>query len=203
VALDLAFPLRCVGCGALGSVACPPCRIGIQSAPPNPANAPWCYDGFARDLIGALKFRNARAVADLAAEAMAEVLCTVLNDADTAVVVTWAPTSARRRRERGYDQAELLARQLARRLALRLEAPATVTALLERVDGRTQTGRDRAERLVGPRFITARDIGTATSTVVVVDDVVTTGATLASAARCLLEAGARRVVWSAAAATPD
>jgi competence protein ComFC len=199
--IDLAFPLRCVGCRRLGSVACASCRMRIEPAPDNPAHAPWAYDGFGRDLIAALKYRNTRAVAALAAEAMAENLVDPIRAGTGPIVVTWAPTSARRRRERGYDQAELLAREL----ALRLDTP--VTALLARADGTPQTGKDRAQRLIGPRLelrpATQRAMLDTATEVIVVDDVITTGATLASAAACLVNAGVRRVVWSAAAATPD
>ena len=110
-------------------------------------------------------------------------------------VVTWAPTSARRRRRRGYDQAELLARAVAWRLGV------PCRRLLRRVDDPRgpQTGRTRAERLAGPTFVARRRVR---GVVLVVDDVVTTGATLRAAETALLAGGARSVRSIAAAATP-
>ena len=85
-------------------------------------------------------------------------------------------------RERGYDQAELLARHLA------AHADVPWSRLLRRLDGAGQTGRTRAQRLAAPRFVAAPS--TVGRNVCVVDDVVTTGATIRAAAGALLVASA-------------
>jgi len=99
-------------------------------------------------------------------------------------VVTWAPTSTARRRRRGFDQAELLARAVARRWAV------PCTPLLRRLAGPAQAGRPGRERRANPGFATRAEVP---PTVVVVDDVATTGATLTAAAAALRAAGAARV----------
>ena len=109
-------------------------------------------------------------------------------------MVTWAPTSNRRVRGRGYDQAEVIARAVARQLGV------PCVRLLYRAHGTPQTGKSRSERLVGPAFRARRPRkGLA---VLVVDDVVTTGATAAEACSVLAEHGARVVGVAAACWTP-
>ena len=108
-------------------------------------------------------------------------------------VVTWAPTSPRRRRLRGFDQAELLARAVAGHLGL------PCRSLLVRADGPAQTGRTARERAGG---VALRPRRGAPARVLVVDDVLTTGWTLTSAARALRAAGARRVGGAVLARTP-
>ncbi len=109
-------------------------------------------------------------------------------------MVTWAPTTPRHRRARGFDHAELLARAVGRQARL------PTRALLTRLPGPPQTGARRAERRAGPRFRARPDV--AGLGVLLVDDVVTTGATLTAAAGALRRGGARGIVGVAAARTP-
>ena len=174
---------------------CRKCGAELLAAPqvgPPPGlddlGAAWAYEGRARDLVAGLKYGRCPGARRQVAIAMAEAT------PPGAAVVTWAPTSAARRRHRGFDPAEVLARPLARRLGL------PVRPLLRRVGGGTQTGRDLASRLADPpRFVVRRAVG---GTVLVVDDVCTSGATLGSAATALRDAGAASVLAVVAARRP-
>jgi predicted amidophosphoribosyltransferase len=153
--------------------------------------AAFAYEGVAREVVARVKYRNVRAVVPwLAGRMVAAATDAGLAEVDAAV---WAPTTAERRRRRGFDAAELLARAVARRL----HVPAA--ALLERLPGPPQTGLVGAARRVGPGFTARQGVPGA---VVLVDDVATTGATLAAAARALRATGARCVVAVTAARTP-
>lgn len=131
-----------------------------------------------------------------------ESLCAGRHDAGSAVVVTWVPTTAARRRRRGFDPAELIARSVARRLGLRPRS------LLRRIDRVSQAGSSRAMRLVGPRLVARRPSPRTTASspvVVVIDDVVTTGGSLRAARRALFSIGVApgSVICAAVAATPS
>lgn len=149
--------------------------------------AVFAYEGPARELVARLKYRNHRTTLASLAAAMA---ASVTAPPD---VVTWAPTTAVRRRARGFDHAELLARAVARHL----DRPCR--SLLDRRAGPPQTGRPLAERRVGPCLEARSPVS---GHVLVVDDVITSGATCAAAAAALRAAGAARVTVLAAARTP-
>jgi predicted amidophosphoribosyltransferase len=163
-------------------------------APPPPGVDEWAaaftYEGVAREVVARLKYRNVRAVTPWLASAMAAAAL----DARVALgVVTWAPTTDARRRARGFDPAEVLARPLARRLGL------PCRRLLDRRPGPPQTGLPAVRRRAGPVFVARRH---APRQVLLVDDVATTGATLNAAALALRGAGADTVVALTAARTP-
>ena len=144
------------------------------------------YEGAAREVVAQLKYRNARSAARWLARGMAAQV-----PADAVDLVTWAPTTDLRRRSRGFDHAEVLARHLGRELG----RPCRAT--LARLPGPPQTGRNLRERQHGPRFVARGTVPGAR--LVLVDDVVTTGATLTAAAATLRHAGAAEVVGAAAA----
>ena len=190
------FSSHCAGCHRRGPVLCRTCRFALISRPapgtPGDVVVATSYTGRVRDVLLGFKYQNRRPVAAHIAGILAQRLGGRVDDVD---VVTWAPTSRHRRRERGFDQAELIARGVAAHLGL------PCRRLLERDGaGAPQTGQGRRARLRGPRFrVHPR---AADRAVLVIDDVVTTGATLHAAAGALRRAGATAVVLAAVAATP-
>lgn len=192
VAVALVPPL-CAACGKscrAEAVVCTRCGRRLADADPLLGNGPagldraWSsapYEGVARDLVAALKFRRLLPVADLMAERI-EWLAPAHMLSGVIVPVPAAPPRMRRR---GFDPAG----ELAAALAERLDAP--LENCLERRGGR-QVGRRRAERVGHPPRIHAR--GVAPRSALLVDDVLTTGATLTACARALRAAGSSRVV---------
>jgi predicted amidophosphoribosyltransferase len=199
--LQLLLPAACPGCAAPAAGLCPACRSTLRPAPaagPPPGVEWWvsafAYEGVLRELVAKVKYRGARAGWAGLGEALAATVAETAGAADLHIV-TWPPTTAARRRQRGFDQAEWLARRVADELSL----PAR--RLLRRLPGPAQTGRDRRARAEdGPAFAASPAAGC--MRLLVVDDVATTGTTLASAADALRAAGAVMVAGATAARTP-
>lgn len=184
----------CAGCNQPGDVLCRRCRFTLASTPTRIGDggvaAAFSFDGAARQVVLGLKYRNRRAVARHLAHSMVRRL-----QLPTVDLVTWAPTSPGHARTRGFDQAELLARAVAKELGV------PCRRLLYRSHGPSQTGRSRSERLHAPSFrARSRRAGVH---VLLVDDVVTTGATMVAARDSLLAAGVAQITCVAAAATPS
>ena len=204
VLASLLAPALCVACGAHAGAAeplCAGCRgelswlAGAVAHAGITAWAPLSYEGPARAVVRALKFRGAVRVADAMASQIAANAPPGVLDRGRLVPV---PLHPRRLRRRGFNQAERLATALAARTGL------VVSDCLERSGGAaTQVGRDRAERLLAVRgSIGVRPGAAAPARAILVDDVVTTGGTLAACAETLRAEGSEVVSAIAYARTP-
>ena len=148
------------------------------------------HEGHTRELVLGLKYGRKRANARL----LADIVVESVNWSDFIVdVVTWAPTTISHQHERGMDHAELIARHVGALLAL------PVKRLLRRINTISQTGLDRDERLISPEFV-ARPLRRHCN-VLIIDDVVTTGATFRAATQALVAVGAISVVCIAPSRT--
>jgi predicted amidophosphoribosyltransferase len=140
------------------------------------------FEGVARWIVHGLKFGRRLSLARVAAEAMLRAL----PPAEPPDAVVAAPASPWRRRWRGFDPAEEIAIAAAMRAGLPLQL------CLRRGPGRRQVGRRRRERLADPPRVWT--VGPVPRYALLVDDVWTTGATLAACAGALRAAGTRRIV---------
>lgn len=209
--LDLLFPPACFRCGtslAADAILCGSCAARVPAAPPVVVpGLPACfagapYAGEVESWVRAFKYPGAAGRFDPAPEALlgwllARAAGRVPPPLPDAIVPV--PLHAHRLRARGFNPAGLLARRLARDLGVAFDP----VALARVRDTASQTGLDaRARRRnVSGAFRFARR-GRAPARIWLVDDVVTTGSTLAAAALPLRRAGAREVIGVCAAATP-
>jgi ComF family protein len=204
--LDLALPAACAGCGVEGEPLCAMCRpaldarltlpagtpLGLAEGPPEPLlQLDWCapFAGATRRSLHALKYSGERRLAVPLGAAVAARWRAAGAGGDLFVPV---PVHPSRRRERGYDQAELIAAAASDVLGLPWRpalARTRATAAQYRLDRRHRASNVHAafEVRAGPAC------GVAGRWVVLVDDVVTTGATLVACAEALLASGATAV----------
>jgi ComF family protein len=192
----------------LDGAVCGACWNAIRSLPRAPTpftstiargSALGEYDGTLRLIVHALKYDGRRSVAPRLARLMAEQGSLLLTDADVVVPV---PLHRRRQRERGFNQADDLARGLGLPIVRGLQRVRWTQPQVELPAAERQRNVQQAFSVYGSRW---RETQTLSGLVVVlVDDVTTTGATLDACARVLREAGARevRALTAARVATP-
>lgn len=194
---DLIFPPRCCGCGRVDTLWCDRCQRSLERIPAPRHVQPLAplsgmastavHEGLIQHSIWSLKYDNGRMMAGPLGRRLAAHLSHLGWPVDAVVPV---PMHINRLLERGYNQAQLLAEQLAQQAAL----PCLPDALRRWRFTPSQVGLGREERLANVRDAFEADPAqTRDRTLVLVDDVYTTGATLSACAEALLLAGAAAV----------
>lgn len=195
--IDLVFPPRCLGCGRVDTTWCNRCQQRLETTPLQlytrevfdslRTAASGEHTDILQSAVQALKYAHAQQVAAALGTRLAVVLAQVSWPVDMLVPV---PLHADRLRMRGYNQAGLIAEALASQTGL----PLVPDALRRERATRSQVGLSRAERLTNmvdafhaePSQVTGQRV-------VIVDDVLTTGATLLACAQVMQAAGALSV----------
>lgn len=201
--LDLLYPPRCAFCRRLLTGqergACRFCRPKLPYVPADgqvqhfrnvdQCLSPLYYHGSVKDSLHRYKFDGLSAYADIYSEFIVKCIDENQISCDS---ITWVPLSRRRLRKRGYDQAELLAKGIGKRLGL-----PPVRLLKKRRDTPPQSKTGSAEKRranIAGAYTCLRPEQVAGKRVLLVDDIVTTGATLSEAAGVLKKAGAVEVL---------
>ena len=187
--IELLLAPRCAGCDAPGAWLCLDCRDACEPERRGRVHAAGTYGGPLRRSIHRFKYQGERALAAELGALVASRIAADLARGTVLDVVVPAVSHVARARERGFDHATLLAAGVAARTGLPLRAP------LRRVRASTpQVKLDRAARATNVRGAFISEAGSLRGLrVALVDDVVTTGATIAAASGALRAAGARSV----------
>ncbi|HEY4482726.1 MAG TPA: phosphoribosyltransferase family protein [Candidatus Paceibacterota bacterium] len=199
--LDLLFPRSCIGCGAKHELLCETCLAVLPIADNDKENcrARFAYgDKTVRQAIWQLKYKHKRGFGEILGTALGELLLEDLSDLaelenfrnPTLIPV---PMSIKRLRERVYNQAELIASAVAKVTSLPLipKAVIKIKDTPSQVSQHNRTKRlknlEEAFSILDPALIKNRNI-------IIIDDVYTTGATMAELTRTLKKSGAKRVL---------
>ncbi len=201
--LDLLYPPKCVFCARLlkdgERELCWDCQESLPWTTPEEAPkeceflsrcvAPLWYQDTVRRSFHRYKFGNRPVYAETYGLLMAQCVRDRLEgDWD---LIAWAPLSARRRKKRGYDQAELLARAMGRALGMK---PVSLLRKVRDTPAQSSLSGEEERRANAEGVYAVTDpTAAAGRRILLVDDIVTTGSTLSQCARVLREAGAAEV----------
>ena len=205
--MEWLFPRKCILCRSLLSKTetdlCTKCRLDQPEYPygrkkvPHVENltAVWRYTGDVRKSLHRYKFGKARHYAPVYGRLLA---MRILRDLPQADIITWVPVSRKRLRQRGYDQVRLLAE------AVSLELGIPAQPLLNKFrDNQPNSGlktpEERRANVLGAYKAVGQERFRG-KRVLLLDDIITTGATASECARVLLTAGAEEVIFAAVAA---
>ncbi len=210
-ALDLLFPCRCVGCGKEGDFICACCEGNLpRIIPPvcpvcgaakpidrpctscpghwamlDGIRAPFFFEGIIRSSVHRLKYNNLRAIAIPLAKLMADFIAANPLPYDIIIPV---PLHRKRLRERGYNQSELLAKELAELTGIPVETKCLTRLIHTPAQAMTNSVAERRSNIRGA--FECKNCRAEGKSVLLVDDVATSGATLDSCAAALKSAGA-------------
>lgn len=204
---NLLFPPKCVLCGKLTTGnetdLCHTCRLETQEHTGKPfsisfvANwlALWYYEGNVRSSLLRYKFSNRRSYASVYGRLLAMKLLPLREEVD---ILSWIPISTRRRNRRGYDQVALLAQAVGKELGI--PAIPVLKKIKHNPPQSGITGHAQRKANVLGVYRTCPSVDISGKRILLLDDIITTGATCSECARTLLTAGAKEVTCAAVAA---
>lgn len=201
--INLLFPVKCLGCNLPDTMLCTDCLGNVKKPAPiadkNIIAIASYKDPLVKRALWLLKFHNRKIVADAFGYKMYEEIVAELSDREmfeyfVDPLVIPAPISRKRKHDRGYNQAELIARALANHSQGLFFVETNALHKVRETD-RQATIRERSKRLknlagsfrADPKKVRGRNI-------ILVDDIVTSGATITEARRALKKAGARKIL---------
>lgn len=210
--LDLVFPARCLGCGRSGGDVCSLCFSEFPSA--ERKSAGWIFPLYdyrhppVKKALWALKYERKKTLARIFALALYDKMAEELGDTATlqnftSILLIPIPLSPKRKRERGFNQSELLCREISdihkerqgedENVSLTLET----NVLIKQRDTEHQARiRDKGTRLrnITGSFTAINIDRVQGRNVILIDDILTTGATLSEAKKILRNSGAKKVI---------
>ncbi len=218
--LDIIFPVRCVSCNRNGAELCRECLIGCPTT--EHESAKWIFPVYEyrhppiRKTLWLLKYNNKKRVARIFAETLYESILQELSDLAvlenfTNPILIPIPLSHERYRERGYNQAELLCREIIKvshlrdsvdvnthfshGLNMQLENNILIRSENKEHQAKIRDRRTRLKNIIGSFSInSAEENKIKNRNIILIDDITTTGATLSEAKKVLRKAGARKVI---------
>jgi len=204
--LDLLFPKKCILCRKIlrqnETDLCHNCRKEAPEFSPGKNNIPfvagwtavWYYRDNVKHSISRYKFRNARSYAEAYGRFVALRIQQMQVEFDC---ITWVPVSFRRRLQRGYDQVALLAKAVSKELDIPLCSTLRKIRHTAAQSGLKDASQRKANILGAYRVLPSCELNG--KTILLLDDVITTGATASECAKVLLASGAEAVYCAAVA----
>jgi len=198
--LDIFFPKYCAGCGKEGRYICRDCQVFVSENPPvvfdsqqyglNGLIAGWDYDGVIKQLIHQIKYQGeGEIIKELVRDFIKISNLNFLNMSD--MIITFVPMHKKREKQRGFNQAELIAKEIGKTLNL------PVMPLLKKVketqDQTALTKEERAENVKGSFVMSLAHELSSCKSCLLVDDVFTSGSTMKECAGVLRKAGYKQV----------
>ena len=210
--LNVIFPLKCVSCGEKGKDFCAVC---LSDAPPaERETANWIFPLYdyrhppIKKALWLLKYDGKKRLAKIFAEILYEKIMEELSELSVMEnfhepLLIPIPLSPKRYRERGYNQAELICRELIKISHLRYSVDMHNKFILEKNilikpketehQARIKNRRERLENIIGS-FSVKNGENIKNRNIILVDDITTTGATLAEARKILKQSGAKKII---------
>lgn len=203
--LDIVFPTYCISCGSRGSSLCVKCLLDSPAAERECAE--WIFPLYdyrhpqIKKSVHLLKYKGRKSLAEVFAEVLYGRIfeelseLSIMENFKEAILIP-VPLSPRRKRERGFNQAELVAEELMKidgGVNFKLERNVLIKPKETTHQAHIENRRERLKNIMGS-FVVKNEELIKNKNIILIDDVTTTGATLSEAKKVLKESGTRKVV---------